>query len=94
MAKKLALTLIVAGAIGTIMGAWTLKNSCEISKGIRNEQQNRQLIDQKYNLEIRDSRLKINEAYGGIAMASIVASLVAVGSGSYLLIGKKYFDST
>jgi len=97
MAKKLALTLIVAGAIGALAGAWNMNNSSQISERIKSKPQYcqySQLTDIKTRLIISsDPEMKINSAYGGGSAAIAVVSGLAVLGGGYLLRGKNLFDS-
>ncbi len=93
MAKKLALALIVAGAIGTLAWLVNLNTATKISESIRNESQYKQLTDSKRDLELRKNHeFRANEAYGGGSAALALAEGAAVIGGLYLLIGKEYFN--
>jgi uncharacterized membrane protein YphA (DoxX/SURF4 family) len=92
MAKRLALTLIIAGAIGTLAWGWNVKEAKEnyprIKEVIRQEQ-----LTEKNRIDIeRDPRIMNNAMYGGGSLALALASAGAVVLGGYLQIGKKYFN--
>ncbi len=91
MKRKLALTLIVAGTIGTFAGLWNVRKAEEISRNIRNEPRYSQLTEDKMRRELdKNPLIKRNEIYGGLAAAGAVASAGLVLLGSYSFKEKRY----
>ena len=84
MGKKLALSLIVAGGVGALVGGWNLKNALDISEEIRNEPKYFQLSEGDRMSEVeRDARMRLVEPYAGFSAALTVASAFAFGIGVY-----------
>ncbi len=94
MARKLALTLIVAGAIITLISGLNFKNAIGIAEKIRNEPKYSQLTRTERNLKIaEDPRTKMNEPYAGISAALTLASIGSVNAGIYLSIKRDYIKN-
>jgi hypothetical protein len=92
MAKKLALALIAAGAIGTFAGVLNLRNATDNYRKIKEEILYNNPSETKTSIEIeRNPKVIRNAMYAGFSAAITLASVLAIGTGAYLQIGKDYF---
>lgn len=91
MSKKLALTMIIAGAIGIPAGLLRIKNAGLNYQIIKEEIACNQIENNAPKELERNPRVMRNAMYGGLSAAATLASFFATIGGGYLLSGKDYF---